>query len=431
MSAKFAIVGSGPAGLYAAEALLKNVPDCHIDVFEKYPAPYGLIRYGVAPDHYKTRNTSRQFARTFEEAAVGYYGNVEIGKDISIDELKEHYDAVILAMGAYNDRTLGIEGENLDGVYGACAFVGWYNGHPDYRDLDPMLDTESVAVIGVGNVALDICRVMAKTRTEHGASDICAHALEAIESSPLNKLHMFGRRGAVEAGFTPKELGEIRDLERCAAIVDSTQLPDEITGEYAGREKGIKEKNLYLLKELSAQNKSKKPVKMHLTFYASPKKILGTNRVEGIRLEKTRVIDGRAVTTGETFDVACGAVVTAIGYQTLPPAGVPTDGGIVANQNGWVEPGVYVVGWAKRGPSGTIPTNGPDSRGVVELISRGVTASGKAGASAINALLERRHVRRVNFQEWEKISKQEFARAITPQPRERFTRVDEMLAILG
>ena len=142
MSANFAIVGSGPAGMYAADALLKSLPDCHVDVFEKYPAPYGLIRYGVAPDHYKTRNTSRQFARTFDEAAVGYYGNVEIGKDISLDELKEHYDAVVLAMGAYNDRKLGIEGEDLDGVYGACAFVGWYNGHPDYRDLNPRLDQD-------------------------------------------------------------------------------------------------------------------------------------------------------------------------------------------------------------------------------------------------------------------------------------------------
>ena len=431
MSANFAIVGSGPAGMYAADALLKSLPDCHVDVFEKYPAPYGLIRYGVAPDHYKTRNTSRQFARTFDEAAVGYYGNVEIGKDISLDELKEHYDAVVLAMGAYNDRKLGIEGEDLDGVYGACAFVGWYNGHPDYRDLNPRLDQDGVAVIGIGNVALDVCRVLAKTRVEHEASDICAHALDAIEASPLTNLHMFGRRGAVEAGFTPKELGEIKDLERCAVIVDAAQLPDDVTGDFEGRERGIKEKNLNLLKDLAAQDKPEKPIKMNLSFYASPKKILGTDRVEGIRLEKTQVVDGRAVATGETFDIPCGAVVTAIGYQTLPPEGVPLDGGTVANENGRVEPGVYVVGWAKRGPSGTIPTNGPDSRNVVELIIQDVAASGKAGGTAIDALLAERHVRRVTFPEWEKISEQEFARAKAPQPRERFTRVDEMLAILS
>ena len=166
---------------------------------------------------------------------------MEIGKDISLDELKEHYDAVA-RYGRYNDRKLGIE-EDLDGVYGACAFVGWYNGHPDYRDLNPRLDQDGVAVIGIGNVALDVCRVLAKTRTEHEASDICAHALDAIEASPLTNLHMFGRRGAVEAGFTPKELGEIKDLERRAAIVDAAQLPDDVTGDFeAGR--GIKEKIL-------------------------------------------------------------------------------------------------------------------------------------------------------------------------------------------
>ena len=430
MSAKFAIVGSGPAGMYAADSLIKSVPDCRVDVFEKYPPPYGLIRYGVAPDHYKTRNTSRQFARTFEEKTVEYYGNVEIGKDISLDELKENYDAVVLAMGAYNDRKLGIPGEDLDGVYGACEFVGWYNGHPDYRDLDPLLDKDGVSVIGIGNVALDVCRVLAKTRAEHGGSDICYHAMKAIEASPLKSLHMFGRRGSVEAGFTPKELGEIRDLERCATIVDPTQLPDEVTGEFEGREKGIKDKNLALLKELALQEKPEKPVKMNLTFYASPREILGTDRVEGIRLEKTQVVDGRAVATGETFDVPCGTVVTAIGYHTLPPEGVPLDGGIVANENGRVETGVYVVGWAKRGPSGTIPTNGPDSRDVVELIVEDLNSSGKAGGEAVDAILAERNVRRVNYGDWGKISDEEYARANATQPRERFTRVDEMLAIL-
>jgi len=431
MSATFAIVGSGPAGMYAVDALLKSVPECQIDVFEKYPPPYGLIRYGVAPDHYKTRNTSRQFARTFEESAVGFYGNVEIGKDISMTELKENYDAVILAMGAYNDRKLGIEGENLKGVYGACAFVGWYNGHPEYRDLDPLLDQDSVAVIGIGNVALDICRVLAKTRAEHDNSDICAYALEAIEVSPLTSLHMFGRRGPIEAGFTPKELGEIRDLERCAAVVEPTQLPDEVVGDFEGRIKGIKGKNLNILKELAAQNKPQKKIKMNLTFYASPKEILGTERVEGIRLEKTELVDGRAVATGELFDVHCGIVVTAIGYHTLPLEGIPLNDGMVQNVNGRVEPGVYVVGWAKRGPSGTIPTNGPDSREVVELIVQDLVKRNKSASEVINSLLQERGVRRVNFEDWQNISDMEYSRAEAPRPRERFTRVEEMLSVLN
>ena len=409
---------------------MKNVPNCKVDIFEKYPAPYGLIRYGVAPDHYKTRNTSRQFARTLEQDAIGYYGNVEIGKDISMDELKEHYDAVIIALGSYNDRKLGIDGEKLKGVYGACAFVGWYNGHPEFRDLDPLLDQNGVAVIGIGNVALDICRVLAKTGTEHSDSDICAHALESIQASPLTALHMFGRRGPVEAGFTPKELGEIRELERCAAIVKADQLPDEVGGNFEGRTKGIKEKNLNILKELAAQNKPDKPIKMNLSFYASPKKILGTDRVEGVLLERTELVDGRAVATGETFDVLCGTVVTAIGYHTLPPDGIPLNGGTVANDKGRVEPGVYVVGWAKRGPTGTIPTNGPDSRDVVNLVVQDLAEGNKCGSEGIDALLQERSVRRVNFNEWQKISDMEYSRAQAPRPRERFTRVEEMLEIL-
>jgi len=430
MSPTFAIVGSGPAGMYAADALLKSAPDCKVDVFEKYPAPYGLIRYGVAPDHYKTRNTSRQFARTFEEDAVGFYGNVEIGKDISLSELKDNYDAVILAMGAYNDRKLGINGEDLNGVYGACAFVGWYNGHPEFADLDPLLDKEGVAVIGIGNVALDVCRVLSKTRAEHDNSDICNYALKAIETSPIKSLHMFGRRGPIEAGFTPKELGEIRELEKCAAIVDATQLPDEVKDDFEGRTKGIKEKNLKILKELAGQDKPEKKVKMHLTFFASPKEILGGERVEGIRLEKTKIVDGRAVSTGDTFDVPCGTVVTAIGYHTLPPEGVPLDGGTVANDRGRVEPGVYVVGWAKRGPSGTIPTNGPDSRDVVELVLADIEKSDKPGGDAVSAILKKRGVRRVNFAEWKIISNMEYSRAEPPRPRERFARVDEMLELI-
>jgi NADPH-dependent glutamate synthase beta subunit-like oxidoreductase len=430
MSAKFAIVGAGPAGMYAADALLKSFDGCNIDVFEKYPAPFGLIRYGVAPDHYKTRNTSRQFARTLDEPQVGYYGNVDIGTDITMDELKANYDGVVLAMGAYNDRKLGIPGEDLPGVYGACAFVGWYNGHPEFRDLDPLLDKGGVSVIGIGNVALDVCRVLAKTREEMVGSDICAHALDAIEAAPITDLHMFGRRGPIEAGFTPKELGEIRDLERCAAIVDPAQLPDEVTGDFEGRTAGIKEKNLNHLKELAAQNKPEKPVKMNLTFYASPMEILGGDRVEALRLERTEVVDGRAVATGETFDVECGAVVTAIGYHTLPPEGVPLDGGTIANTNGHVADNVYVVGWAKRGPSGTIPTNGPDSRDVVDVMIKDISDGRKAGREAIDALIAERNVRRVNFNEWKIIGDAETNRAPEGHPRERFTRVDEMLALL-
>jgi ferredoxin--NADP+ reductase len=269
--------------MYAADALLKEVPGSRVDVFDRVPTPFGLIRFGVAPDHFKTKNTARQFARTFELDEVRYLGNVEIGRDLSIDELKNNYDAVVLAIGSYNDRTLGIPGEDLPGVYGACAFVGWYNGHPDYRNLEPLLNGGGVAVIGIGNVALDVCRVLGKTRAEMQGSDIAAHALDAIQAAPLDNLHMFGRRGPVEGGFTPKELGEVREMERCAVIVDEVQLPATVEGDFEGREKGVKEKNLTLLRELAGQDKPEKPIKMHIGFYASPVEILGETHPSGGR----------------------------------------------------------------------------------------------------------------------------------------------------
>ncbi len=431
MGACYAIVGSGPSGMYAADALLKVQPDCQIDVFDKLPSPFGLIRAGVAPDHYKTKNTARQFTRTLELDQVRYLGNVEIGRDLSVQELLDNYDAVVLAIGAYNDRQLGIPGEDLPGVYGACAFVGWYNGHPDFRDLDPLLDGGAVAVIGIGNVALDVCRVLGKTPAEMNGSDVAEHALAAIQKAPLTDLYQFGRRGPLEGGFTPKELGEVRDLERCAAIVDADQLPGEVGEGFDGRTRGVKEKNLAILKELAAQEKPDKPIKMHIGFYAAPKEILGTDRVEGLRLERTQLRDGRAVGTGEFFDVAASAVVTAIGYQTIAPVGVPMeDWGTVANQDGRVAPGLYVVGWAKRGPSGTIPTNGPDSRAVADLIAAEITPGGRPGGVAIDAMLTIRDIRVVDFTNWKVIAEAEVARAPDGHPQEKFTRIEEMLAVL-
>lgn len=297
-----------------------------------------------------------------------------------------------------------------------------------------MLDGGGTAVIGIGNVALDVCRVLVKTRAEMRDSDISAHALDTIQKMPIEDVHMFGRRGPVEAGFTPKELGEVRDLERCATIVDAGQIPDEVDGEFEGREKGIKEKNLKILRELAAQDKPEKPVRMHFQFYASPVEILGTDRVEGIRLERTEVIDGKAVATGETFDVPCCSVVTAIGYYAKAPEGLPLSGATIDNVYGRVRDNIYVVGWAKRGSSGTIPTNGPDSRGVVELLTEDLNKAdsplGKPGGKAIDNLLAARHVRVVSHADVDKIRDAEIANAIDGHPWEKFARIDDMLAVL-
>jgi NADPH-dependent glutamate synthase beta subunit-like oxidoreductase len=434
MSLSFAIVGSGPSGMYAADALLKNFPNCKIDVFDKIPMPFGLIRYGVAPDHFKTKNTARQFLRTLELSQVRYLGNIEIGRDISVSELEENYDAVTFAIGAYNDRKLGIPGENLPGVYGACEFVGWYNAHPDFRDINPMLDGPNAAVIGIGNVALDICRVLTKTRLEMNGSDIASPALDIIQNMPIEAVHMFGRRGPVEAGFTPKELSEVRNLERCSAIVSVDQLPLNVEENFEGREKGIKEKNLAILRELANQNTTEKPVKMHFQFYASPIEILGTKRVEGIRLECTEVSNGKTISTGETFDVPCCSVITAIGYETKPPEGLPLDGITINNTHGWVRDNLYVVGWAKRGSSGTIPTNGPDSRNVMDLLTDNLNKNGfnaaKPGGEATDKLLSIRNVRVVSVTDVERIKDAEIANAAQGRPWEKFTSINEMLAVL-
>jgi ferredoxin--NADP+ reductase len=431
MTAHYAIIGSGPSGMYAADALLEAVPGCRVDVYDRLPAPFGLIRYGVAPDHYKTKNTARQFARTLDLPNVRFFGNVDIGRDIGLDELKTFYDAVILAIGAYNDRPLGIPGEDLPGVYGACAFVGWYNGHPDYRDLEPLLDQDSVVVVGVGNVALDVCRVLAKTVAEMDESDIAEHALGAIQKAPLRSLHMFGRRGPIEAGFTPKELGELRELERAVALIDPAQLPDRVEGEFEGREKGVKEKNLAIFKELATHQPGTKSITLKIEFYAAPKEILGTTRVEGIRMERTKVENGRAISTGETFDVPCGAVVKAIGYFSKAPDGVPMKGGLIDNTDGWVIDNLWVVGWSKRGPSGTIPTNGPEARDVAQRVAADHTESGKPGGDAVAMLLQSRNVRVVDYPGFKKISAAEVARATGGHPQEKFTRIDEMLAVIA
>ncbi len=432
--ASFAVVGSGPSGMYAADALLKQFPNCKIDVFDKIPMPFGLIRYGVAPDHFKTKNTARQFLRTLELKQVRYLGNIQIGSDISVGELEEYYDSVIFAIGAYNDRKLGIPGEELPGVYGACEFVGWYNAHPDFSAINPKLDGANAVVIGIGNVALDICRVLSKTRSEMIGSDISSPALNIIQNMPIEEIHMFGRRGPIEAGFTPKELGEMRNLERCSAIVAADQLPDVVEGDFNSREKGIKVKNLSILHELASQNNTKKEVKVHFQFYSSPLEILGNKRVEGIRLERTKVSNGKAIPTGETFDVPCCSVITAIGYQTDPPSGLPLNGVTIDNQDGWVRDNLYVVGWAKRGSNGTIPTNGPDSRGVIDKLSHNLQTNGinrpKLGGEAIDKILAKRNIAVVSLSDVEKIKNAEIANAANGHPWEKFTSIKEMLAAI-
>jgi ferredoxin--NADP+ reductase len=428
------IVGSGPSGYYTADALLKGGLDVQVDVIERLPAPFGLIRYGVAPDHQTTKNVQRSFDKTAQTEGVGYYGNIEIGRDISVEELREMYDAVVFAIGSPYDRKLGIKGEDKKGVLGSAEFVGWYNAHPDFRDLDPPLDCQAVVVIGVGNVAIDVARVLVKTREEMGPSDIVDYALDAIQASPITDVYMLGRRGPVEAKFTNVELREMGKLDNAVAVVDPAQLPDTVDDpDLSDRDRRLKERNLATLKEFTAFKPDDKPKRVHFHFYAAPVEILGHERVEAVRVEKTKVEGGRAMGTGEFYDIPCGMVVAAIGYQSMPLDGVPFDarGGVFVNENGRIGPGLYAAGWVKRGPTGVIATNRPDGQNAAQLIAQDFAGGGKKpGRKALEATLKEKGLRWVTYADWARLDQYEVGKARPGAPREKVARIAEMLKVI-
>ena len=432
MPISVAIVGSGPAGFYTAEALLKSNPDVRIDIVERLPPPFGLIRDGVAPDHQTTKKISAKFGRTAMADKVRYWGNVEVGRDIDLAELRAIYDAVVLCVGAPLDRALGIPGEDKSGVYGSATFVAWYNGHPDFRDLAPDLNASAVAVVGVGNVAIDIARVLVKTEAEMAESDLTDHARAIIHDSPLTDVYLLGRRGPVEAKFTNVELREMGKLADCAANVDPAQLPDGV-GELPDRDRRLKEKNLATLREFAAGGSGGKSKRVHFHFYAAPVEILGGERVEGLRLERTRLDGGRAVGTGEFYTIECGVVIAAIGYRAGPVAGAPFDADrhIVANVDGRVDKGLYTAGWIGRAPSGVISSNRADAAAAAACIAEDIGEEGsKPGRPALEQLLAKRGVRHVSFADWQRIDAAEVANAPAPAPRRKFTTLKEMLAVL-
>jgi ferredoxin--NADP+ reductase len=435
MTRSVAIVGSGPSGFYTAEALLKACDDVEIDIIERLPTPYGLIRGGVAPDHAKTKNVARAYERTARDPRVRYFGNVEVGRDVSVSELRERYDAVVLATGASVDRKLGIPGDDKKGVIGVAAFVGWYNGHPDFRDLDPDLDTEAAAVIGIGNVAVDVARVLTKTPEEMAETDLTDYAAEAIHAAPIRDVHMFGRRGPLQAQFSNVELRELGFLDNAYPVLDPAQLPDAVPDEVAGkrspRDLRLIERNLETLREFSQVKPRGREKRIHFRFFANPVEILGGDRVEGIRLEKTVCdADEKCVGTGEFFEVECGLVIPAIGYYSEPIDGVPFERGRSVNEDGRIEPGLYSVGWVKRGPSGVIGTNKPDGDAAAEQICADCPNGAKPGRDALLELLRDRGARPLSFDDWKRIEAAEVAAAPAGAPRRKIPTIAEMLAVL-
>ncbi len=434
MTVRVAIVGSGPSGFYTADALIKSGVDCEIDVIDRLPTPFGLIRAGVAPDHQKTKNVSRAYEKTALNDSVAYFGNVDVGQDVGIEDLKGLYDAVVLAIGSPYDRKLGVPGEDKKGVFGSADFVGWYNGHPDFRDLEPDLNTKAVVVIGNGNVAIDCARVLVKTPDEMSTTDIATHAADAIHAAPLEDVYMVGRRGPVEAKFTNVELREMGELQECTPIIDAAKIPGEVPAEeeMSDRDRRLKDKNLGTLRSFVDAEPAGRKRRVHFQFYASPVEILGEDMVEGIRLEKTEVRDGRAIGTGETYDIPCGIVIPAIGYQGQPLDGVPFDerNGVIQNDEGRVSEGVYAVGWIRRGPTGVIGTNKHDGDAASRQIQEDCTDGGKAGRAGLKDLLTENSVRWVDYSDWQKIDEAEKSAAAEGAPRRKLTRIPEMLAAL-
>ncbi len=435
MTRHVAIVGSGPAGYYTAEGAQKQWgDDVRIDVFDTLPVPYGLIRTGVAPDHQSIKGVSRRYETTALSDNVRFVGNVTIGKDLTVEELRGLYDAVVFATGAPHDRKLGLPGEDLANVYGSAAFVGWYNGHPEFASLDPDLSGGSAVVIGMGNVALDVARILSKTEDEFVGSDIVGHALDALRSSNLRTITIVGRRGPHQIMMTPKELGELMHLERASPRVDPADLPDE--ADDAILEPGLR-KSVTHLRSFAAipeSERADKAIEIDFDMFASPVRLVGESRVEGVEVERTVVEAGRAIGTGETYVIPADLVVACIGYRSSPIEGVPFDerAGRFANDEGRILPGLYAVGWARRGPTGTIGTNRPDGFGVVERIeedfaSGAIGNTPREGRAGFDRLAAARNLDVVTFRDWKKIEEAEARAARDGAPREKFTDIESMI----
>jgi NADPH-dependent glutamate synthase beta subunit-like oxidoreductase len=434
LTINIAIIGAGPAGFYTAEAALKRWGGvARIDIIDRLPTPYGLIRAGVAPDHQSIKAVSKRYEATSQGQGVRFVGNVMIGCDVSIAELLTLYDAVVLTVGAPHDKALGIPGDDLPGVLGSAAFVGWYNGHPDFADLSVPLSHHGAAIIGNGNVAIDCARILAKTPDDElSTSDIAQHSVDALRSSAVRDIHIVGRRGPHQARFTTKEMGELGHLERAQPVVKSEDLPP-IEAD-AALEPGDR-KTVTHLRNFAATLRGDKPITINFEFFRRPMAIEGNGRAERLIVETTRLEDGEAVGTGELHAIPCGLVIACIGYRTASIAGVPYDsaqGRFVGDATGRIFTGLYASGWARRGPSGTIGTNRPDAFAVVDSIAEDVPKGRGGDAPAgLDALLRERGVKPTHFDDWQRLDAHEIARARPGAPREKIVSLAEMLGYIG
>jgi ferredoxin/flavodoxin---NADP+ reductase len=450
---RVAVVGSGPAGFYAAEHLLKHEgTTVEVDMFDRLPTPYGLVRAGVAPDHPKIKSVIRVYEKTAARPEFRFFGNVEVGPDVTVAELQERYHAVLFAYGTSVDRHLGIEGEDLPGSHSATEFVNWYNAHPDFADREFDLSCERVVVIGNGNVATDVARMLALTREELQVTDTADHAIDPLADCEVKEILVLGRRGPAQAAFTNPEVRELGEMTKADIDVDPAEVElDELSEEWLDSDDATptNRRNVEIFTEFSQREPEGKEKRIVLRFLRSPVEIQGDGRVKRVIVAKNELYrdDSGAIRprdTGERETIECGMVLRSIGYKGVPVEGAPFDErkGVIPNDGGRVHdpesgeqaPGLYATGWIKRGPSGVIGTNKKDGQETVDNLFADLEAGAIPEAplagdrEATEALLTERKPDHVTFEGWEAIDAAEVERGKPHgRPRVKFCRVEEMV----
>ena len=445
---RVAIVGSGPSGFYATEALIKSGLHVEIDLIERLPAPFGLVRSGVAPDHPKLKQAIQVYKKAAQNPEFNFVGNVTVGIDVKAEELQQTHHAVIYTCGAETDRRLGIPGEDLAGSHTATEFVGWYNGHPDYRDRTFDLSHESAVVIGQGNVAADVARILAKSVDELKHTDIAQHALDVLAESKVRTIYVVGRRGPAQAKFASKELKEFLEIENCRPYIDPEELElnQASQQEIDAKEGRGNKKNIEIFHQFAGTEDTGKRRICIATFLKSPLRLEGKGRLQKVIFE-INALSGEsfrqfAKGTGQTVEIECGILFRSIGYNGVPISGVPfherwgtipnESGRIISEQGGTAMPGLYTAGWIKRGPSGVIGTNRACAVETVEALLEDIGQLGtdRPGREGLYKILDSNDVRYINYTQWEKIDAAEVA-AGEPKgkPREKLTRQTEMLEV--
>ncbi|HYO88316.1 MAG TPA: FAD-dependent oxidoreductase [Candidatus Limnocylindrales bacterium] len=452
---RIAIIGAGPSGFYAADHLLKESQkrglEIQIDLIEQLPTPYGLVRGGVAPDHQKIKSVTKVFDRIAADPRLRFFGNVRMGQDLSYDDLLTHYHQIVYAIGAQSDRKMGIPGEDLAGSFPATEFVGWYNAHPAYRNLQFDLSVSAVAIIGNGNVAMDVARILAKTPEELADTDIADYALATLAHSQVADIYVIGRRGPVQASFTTPEIKELGELNCTEVVVapEELELDAASAADLEQEADKVNRDNLAALQALAARPPEHKPRRLHLLFLRSPVRLIGTDRVEAIELVKNRLVrepDGtlRPRPSDQTETLPVGLVFRSIGYKGAPLPGHQFDEvrGVLPNSGGHLSSdgqpltGEYTVGWIKRGPSGVIGSNRPDAvetaNHMLDDAQQGdLLRPAHPGRAELEALLESRGVIVVTYADWQIIDQLEIqAGAAIGRPRLKFSRVEDMLNAL-